>query len=202
VEKGLCSSAWTNAYLTVSSGLIATTGSLHAKAITNVVQYNIAMSTALGPDPPDEAIEAYVDQMLAKGLILPGYGHAVLRCTDPRLEFITRFVDSHGTPSPVRRGSEATPTMSLKLMNRTHVLIPKLLRTRVPRIKNPAPNVDALSGCVLHAYGIESKALVLFMACGRMPGFLAQYVWDRALGLPLERPLSLTMDELLVRAKL
>jgi hypothetical protein len=39
----------------------------------------------LGPDSSDkEKLRAYVQATLAKGQVVPGYGHGVLRKTDPR----------------------------------------------------------------------------------------------------------------------
>jgi citrate synthase len=146
----------------------------------NTVEYNRAMSTELGPEPSTEAIEGYILQTLSKGLVVPGYGHAVLRGRDPRLDFLTRFTESHETPSSVEpNGKNNMSMVSLRLIRRAHALVPELLRVHLPRMKNPAPNVDALSGCVLIAYGLEPEALLLFAACSRGMGLSAQYVWDR-----------------------
>lgn len=152
-------------------------GPLHAKAIMNTVEYNIAMSAKLGPDPSDEAIEGFIIKTISKGQVVPGYGHALLRGKDPRLEFISRFTKTHETPEMPRKGSGGV--LSLKLMKRAHALVPDLLRVHIPRMKNPAPNVDALSGCIMLSYGFEADALVLFAACSRGMGISAQYVWDR-----------------------
>lgn len=57
------------------------------------------------------------------------------------------------------------------------------------KTKNPFPNVDAASGCVLYHYGVrEFKYYTVIFGVSRALGALTQYVWDRALGLPLERP--------------
>ncbi|KAJ6543685.1 hypothetical protein B0H10DRAFT_1358804 [Mycena sp. CBHHK59/15] len=76
------------------------------------------------------------------------------------------------------------------------------MHAHVPRMQNLHANVDALSGCVLHAYGVPLDFLMRapVMGSGRAMGFLVQHVWDKALGLPLELPLSVTMDEMLLKA--
>ncbi|KAJ6586541.1 citrate synthase-like protein [Mycena sp. CBHHK59/15] len=188
----LTSSAWTDTYLTLSAGTIAAIGPLHVKAITDSVQYNLALSTALGPDASDDAIVAHVSVLLAQRKIIPGYGHALLRVVDPRLALVGRFLDTHPARNP------ATAAF-LALIRRSHTVVPELLRARVPRMQNLHANVDALSGCVLHAYGVPLDFLMPVMGSGRAMGFLVQHVWDKALGLPLERPLSVTMDEMLVK---
>ena len=166
-------------YISLSSALIAGMGPLHAKAIMNTVEYNMTMSATLGPEPTDEAIEAFIIKTISKGQVVPGYGHALLRGKDPRLAFISNFTKTHKTPEIARKG--AAGMLSLDLMKRAHVLVPDLLRVHIPRMKNPAPNVDALSGCIMLSYGFEADALVLFAACSRGMGISAQYVWDRGM---------------------
>ncbi|TFK37417.1 citrate synthase-like protein [Crucibulum laeve] len=189
----LVSSALTDPYSTLSAGLIAGSGTLHGMAIHNSVDFNKSMTSALGPNPTDQDIENYVLKCIASGQILPGYGHAVLRVVDPRLEWIYRFVADHPAPLPE---SGVHPVL-LELIQRANMIVPDLLRVHLPKIKNPAPNVDALSGSTMHTYGLDVDFILPFMACGRAMGFLAQSVWDKALGLPIERPLSITMDGLL-----
>ena len=152
-------------------------GPLHGKAVTNTIEHNIQMSAVLGQEPSDEAIEAFIVETISKGQVVPGYGHAVLRGKDSRLEFVSRFMKTHEVPKTPRKGSNGG--LSLKLMERAMVIIPRLLRLHVPRMKNPAPNMDALSGCMMLSYGLEADAVVLFAACGRGMGVSAQIVWDR-----------------------
>lgn len=42
------------------------------------------MKKAIGNDLSDEAIKKYLWDTLNSGRVVPGYGHAVLRKTDPR----------------------------------------------------------------------------------------------------------------------
>lgn len=140
-------------------------------AIKNAVEYNRDMLVKIGPEASKDDIESHISATLAKGLVIPGYGHAMLRGVDPRFEFIVQFIKS--------RELKTEGAALLDLVNRTHKVVPEVLRAKVPRMKNPAPNVDALSGCVMHAYGLETEYFVVVMACSRGMGFLAQYVWDR-----------------------
>lgn len=57
------------------------------------------------------------------------------------------------------------------------------------KTKNPYPNVDAGSGCLLYHYGLRDfKYYTVLFGVSRALGALSQLVWDRALGLPIERP--------------
>jgi hypothetical protein len=58
-------------------------------------------------------------------------------------------------------------------------VVPELLRERVRGMKNPHPNGDALNGCILYAYGIQSDFLLSFFGCSRAMGFMTQNIWDR-----------------------
>ena len=61
------------------------------------------------------------------------------------------------------------------------------------KVKNPWPNVDAHSGVLLRHYGMqEARFYTVLVGISRALGVTASLVWDRALGLPLERPKSLS----------
>jgi len=73
----------------------------------------------------------------------------------------------------------------------------QILKNWRDNIKNPWPNVDAHSGALLEHYGInEHNFYTVLFGVSRAMGVLAQLCWDRAYGLPLERPKSLTTEEL------
>lgn len=81
-----------------------------------------------------------------------------------------------------------------KLVSQLYEVVPPILLA-TGKVKNPWPNVDAHSGVLLQYYGIKEESFytVLF-GVSRALGVLAQGVWSRALGLPIERPKSLTME--------
>merc|ERR1712210_325815 len=70
------------------------------------------------------------------------------------------------------------------------------------KVKNPYPNVDAHSGQLMHYYNLtqENYYTVVF-AVSRAIGCMSQYVWARALGIPIERPKSVDLDTLKKLAK-
>jgi len=78
-----------------------------------------------------------------------------------------------------------------KLVSQLYKLVPDVL-LKAGKAKNPWPNVDAHSGCLLTHYGMtqENFYTVLF-GVSRAFGVLSQLVWSRALGFPIERPKSI-----------
>ena len=64
--------------------------------------------------------------------------------------------------------------------------------------KNPYPNVDSISGVLFHHYGLrETLFYTVIFGVSRALGPMAQVIWDRALGLPIERPKSINMQGML-----
>ncbi|MEY4893188.1 MAG: hypothetical protein RIQ34_1800 [Bacteroidota bacterium] len=120
---------------------------------------------------------------LSEGKVVPGYGHAVLRKTDPRFTAQMEFGKKHMPDD--------------KLVNTVwniYETVPPILQS-MGKIKNPWPNVDAHSGVLLVHYGmVEYEFYTVLFAVSRAMGVLASLCWDRALGFPLERPKSVTTE--------
>ena len=130
---------------------------------------------------PDEKIKEYIWKTLKGGQVVPGYGHAVLRKTDPRYTCQREFAQKHLPNDPLFR-----------IVSQVYNIAPKVLLEH-GKAANPWPNVDAHSGVLLQHFGIlEQPIYTLLFGVSRSLGVLAQLVWDRALGFPIERPKSLT----------
>ena len=54
----------------------------------------------LGDDPTKEEVEKFVWDTLKSGKVVPGYGHAVLRKTDPR--YACQVCSHHHSPQGTR----------------------------------------------------------------------------------------------------
>ena len=123
---------------------------------------------------------------LKEGRVIPGYGHAVLRRTDPRYIVQREFALKHLPNDPL-----------FKLCSRLYDIVPRVL-TEHGKTKNPWPNVDAHSGVLLQHYGLkEQDFYTVLFGVSRAIGALASLIWDRALGAPLERPKSVTTEHIL-----
>jgi citrate synthase len=180
----LVGSALSDPYLAYAAGMNGLAGPLHGLANQEVIKWIFEMQMELGTDDPTtEQIANYVQKTLSSGKVVPGYGHAVLRKTDPRFTAQMEFGKMHMPHD--------------KLVNtvwKIYETVPPILQS-LGKIKNPWPNVDAHSGALLVHYGmVEYEFYTVLFAVSRALGVMASLIWDRALGLPLERPKSITTD--------
>lgn len=183
----LVGSTLADPYLAYSAALFALAGPLHGLANQEVLRWQLAMLKELGDNVTLENIKDYLWKTLKSGQVVPGYGHGVLRKSDPRFIALQEFCDTR--PDLLK-----SPT--IQLVKKTYEVAPGVL-TEHGKTKNPWPNVDAASGCVLYHYGLtEFKYYTVIFGVSRALGALTQLVWARALSLPLERPKSVSMDTL------
>ncbi|CAA7271767.1 unnamed protein product [Cyclocybe aegerita] len=183
----LVGSTLADPYLAYSAALSALAGPLHGLANQEVLRWQMAMQKELGSDVSLDQIKEYLWKTLKSGQVVPGYGHGVLRNPDPRFIALQEFCETR----PELRDSPI-----IKLVQQTFQVAPDVLKEH-GKTKNPYPNVDAASGCVLYHYGLtEFKYYTVIFGVSRALGALTQLVWARALGLPLERPKSVSIDVL------
>lgn len=180
----LVGSALSDPYLSYAAGMNGLAGPLHGLANQEVIKWIFEMQQELGTDAPTkEQIANYVQQTLSSGKVVPGYGHAVLRKTDPRFTAQMEFGKKHMPDD--------------KLVNTVcniYETVPPILQS-LGKIKNPWPNVDAHSGALLVHYGlVEYEFYTVLFAVSRALGVMASLCWDRALGFALERPKSVTTE--------
>ncbi len=180
----LVGSALSDPYLSYAAGMNGLAGPLHGLANQEVIKWIYEMQEALQTkEPSKDQIASYVQQTLAAGKVVPGYGHAVLRKTDPRFTAQMLF------------GKKHMPDDSLvNTVWNIYETVPPILQS-LGKIKNPWPNVDAHSGALLVHYGlVEYEFYTVLFGVSRALGVLASLCWDRALGQPLERPKSVTTE--------
>lgn len=178
----LVGSALSDPYLAYAAGMNGLAGPLHGLANQEVIKWIYDMQRELQTDlPAPEQIAEYVKKTLSEGKVVPGYGHAVLRKTDPRFTAQMEFGKKHMPEDKL-----------LRTVWTIYETVPPILQS-VGKIKNPWPNVDAHSGALLVHYGmVEYEFYTVLFAVSRALGVLASLIWDRALSLPLERPKSVT----------
>lgn len=79
-----------------------------------------------------------------------------------------------------------------KLVSDLYEVVPGVLQKQ-GKVSNPWPNVDAHSGVLLQHYGLtQADYYTVLFGVSRAIGVLAQLTISRILGLPLERPKSVT----------
>ena len=177
----LVGSSLSDAYYAFSAGLNGLAGPLHGLANQECLGWLIDVRDKFGGVPSREDLYKFAWDTLNSGKVIPGYGHAVLRVTDPRytaqLEFAkARFPDD----------------TLIRLAELVYDVVPAVLKEQ-GKAKNPAPNVDAISGALQYYYGVrEFDFYTVLFGVGRALGVTPNLVWARALGQPIERPKSLS----------
>jgi citrate synthase len=189
----LVGSALSDPYYSLAAGLCGLAGPLHGLANQECLAWLLEVQADLkkhGQEPTKEVMEEYTRKQLASGKVVPGFGHAVLRKPDPRYLLEREFALKHCKDDPL-----------FKLVDACYQAIPGVLGTS-GKIKNPHPNVDAHSGQLMHYYNLKQETYyTVVFAVSRSLGCLSQYVWARAIGLPIERPKSIPLDKLAALAR-
>ncbi len=177
------SSALSDPYLAVSAGLNGLAGPLHGLANQECLAFVIEIMERYHGVPSDEQLREFAWERLNSGQVIPGFGHAVLRVTDPRFTAMHQF------------GLECCPdSPPFKIVDRLFAVVPEVL-VKQGKAKNPYPNVDAVSGSLLYHYGLrENNYYTVLFGVARAMGMLSQLVLNRALGAPIFRPKSVRLD--------
>ena len=179
----LVGSTLADPYLSFAASMNGLAGPLHGLANQEVVRWIKDMQQEIGEDPNEEQIASYIQQTLTDGKVVPGYGHAVLRKTDPRFTAQQEFAKTYMPDDKL-----------VNIVWKIYKVAPPILEN-TGKIKNPWPNVDAHSGALLLHYGFaEYEFYTVLFGVSRALGVMASLLWDRALGLPLERPKSVTYE--------
>ena len=182
----LVASSLSDVYYATSAMINGLAGPLHGLANQEVLRWLQGLKEQMnGKLPSEEEMKKYVWDTLNSGQVIPGYGHAVLRKTDPRYTVQREFCLKHLPNDDI-----------FKYVDALYNVVPDILREH-GKAKNPWPNVDAQSGVVQWHYGVtEYDFYTVLFAIGRSFGVLSNIIWDRALGYSLERPKSITTDML------
>lgn len=178
----LVGSALSDPYLSFAAGMNGLAGPLHGLANQEVIRWIEVMNAELNTENPSkEQIAEYVKKTLSEGKVVPGYGHAVLRQTDPRFTAQMEFAKKYCADDPL-----------VQTVWNIYEVVPPILEA-TGKIKNPWPNVDAHSGALLKHYGmVEEDFYTVMFGVSRSLGVLASLCWDRVYGFPLERPKSVS----------
>ena len=174
-------SALSDLYYSLSAGLNGLAGPLHGLANQECLGWVLETKKKFGGVPSEQELKDFAWETLNSGKVVPGYGHAVLRITDPRFTAFLAW------------GKKNIPEdETFQLVARVFDVVPEVLK-QVQKIKDPWPNVDAGSGALLYHFGLtEFPYYTVLFSVSRALGVCAQAVVARAMGWPLERPKSVT----------
>jgi len=176
-------SALSDPYYAVSAGLNGLAGPLHGLANQECLHFVLDIKDHFGGSPSVKDLKEFCWDRLHDGRVIPGYGHAVLRCPDPRYTAFMEFGKTHIQDDDV-----------FDIVKNLFDVVPPVLKEQ-GKAKNPWPNVDAASGALLYHYGLkEFSFYTVLFSISRAMGMVSQMVVNRALGMPITRPKSVTID--------
>lgn len=169
-------------YGSICSAMCALEGPRHGRANQDCVEFVQAVLHEVGPEATHSTIEALIRAKLDRNELLHGFGHAVLRVEDPRAAIFYDFAKKNFPQHPLSK-------IALGLRE----VGPKVLGEN-PKISNPYPNVDAISGVVLDAVGFTYPQYIsVLFGMSRIIGIARQIVYERCearegKGTPIVRP--------------
>ncbi|MGB5288983.1 MAG: citrate (Si)-synthase [Ignavibacteriaceae bacterium] len=178
----LVASALSDIYYAISAMINGLAGPLHGLANEEVLRWTQGVYEKMGGKiPTEEEMKKFVWDTLKGGQVIPGFGHAVLRKTDPRYMAQREFCLKYLPDDPL-----------FKYVDVIFKVTPPILLEQ-GKAKNPWPNVDAQSGVIQWYYGLtQYEFYTVLFGIGRALGVVSNIIWDRALGYPIERPKSIT----------
>ena len=190
----LVGSALSDIYYAGSAGMNGLAGPLHGLANQECLGWLLSVYNKFNGVPTKEQLRQFAWDTLNSGVVIPGYGHAVLRKTDPRFAAQLDFGNAHFPQDDI-----------FHLAALVYDVVPDVLKEQ-GKAKDPWPNVDAISGALQYHYGVrEFDFYTVMFGVSRMLGVTANAIWARALGQPIERPKSLTtamLEDIVEKAKI
>ena len=181
----LVSSALSDVYLSCVAGMNGLAGPLHGLANQECLKWLVETRDHFGGLPDQGELEVYLRDQINKGNLIPGYGHAVLRTTDPRFTAQLEFANENIEQDDL-----------IQLVEMVYKTLPPIL-IEFGKVSNPWPNVDAINGALQYHYGVtQFDFYTVLFGISRILGLTAHIVWARALMKPIERPKSLTTEML------
>jgi len=176
----LVCSALSDIYLTSSAAMAGLAGPLHGLANQECLRWLLGVRDQFDHFPTKDELDALLRTQIANGVIIPGYGHAALRTTDPRFTVQMEFADKYIPDDPL-----------IRLVKLVYETLPPILKEK--NVTNPYPNVDAINGALQYHFGLtQFEYYTVLFGVSRILGVTSHAVWARALNKPIERPKSLT----------
>lgn len=176
VGKAVASSA-VDTFAAIGAAMAALYGPLHGRANQDCLDFVRSVGSS---DPGDVA--TFVRNLMESGGKIFGFGHAVLRVEDPRATIQYALGEELCPDDPLFRTAVSLRTAGVEVLK------------TYPKVSNPYPNVDAVSGSLLNACGLaDSNYYTLLFGLSRISGIAAQIVDERLVfrggkGVPIYRP--------------
>lgn len=176
------SSSLEDMYGSLAAAMCALAGPRHGRANQDCLEFVRHAMDKLGEGADEPQVEEYIRKRLDKNELIFGFGHAVLRVEDPRAQVFYQLAESKYSKNPLVKLALLIRKSGKKVLGEN------------PKISDPNPNVDAISGVVLSAAGFPyPEYFTLLFGVSRSVGIARQIVHDRTearegKGTPIVRP--------------
>lgn len=168
-------------YGSIAAAMLALAGPRHGRANQDCLEFNQALMKDLQGNYSEGDLKDLLQKRLDAGELIFGFGHAVLRVEDPRASVMYDVVEKNYPDHPF-----------IKFASMLRKVGPELLKNT--KIKDPFPNVDAISGTLLLASGFPyPDYFTVLFGLSRVVGIAIQIVYERCearagKGTPIVRP--------------
>lgn len=169
-------------YGSIAASMNALAGPRHGRANQECLHFVEETLAALGEEAKDQEVETYIREKLSRGELIYGFGHAVLRVEDPRATVQYALAEKLYPDNPL-----------VKMALQIRIAGSKILKEN-PKVSDPYPNVDAISGTLLTAAGFHyPQYFTVLFGLSRAVGIAIQIVYERleargGKGMPIVRP--------------
>lgn len=169
-------------YASLAAAMDALSGPRHGKANQDCLQFVRDVLDELGKDATAKQVEELIRKKLDNNELIYGFGHAVLRVEDPRATILYATASEHYPDDPLVEIALLLRDMGTKVLSEN------------PKVSDPYPNVDAISGTLLSAAGFPyPEYFTVLFGLSRCVGIARQIVYERTeardgKGTPIIRP--------------
>jgi len=166
----------------LSAAMLALAGPRHGRANQDCLEFVHEVLETVGESAKPADVEALIRKKLENKELVFGFGHAVLRVEDPRATLFYEYAKKHFSSDPLVRVAEMLRTEGSKVLKEN------------PKVSDPYPNIDAISGTVIGAAGFNyPEYFTVLFGLSRCVGIAIQIVYDRleareGKGTPIIRP--------------
>lgn len=169
-------------YGSIAGAMSALAGPRHGKANQDCLDFVKEVLNELGEEATPDQVNVLIRKRLENNQLIFGFGHAVLRVEDPRATIFYKLAEEKYANHPLVKIALLLRSEGTKILSQN------------PKISNPYPNVDAISGTILTAAGFPfSEYYTVLFGLSRVVGIARQIVYERVearegKGTPIVRP--------------
>ncbi len=169
-------------YGSIAAAMCALEGPRHGRANQDCLEFLREVVKEAGENATAPEIEKLIRDRLATNKLVFGFGHAVLRVEDPRAQVVYDYLKKHYPSHPLVRIALLLRSEGTKVLSEN------------PKISDPHPNIDAISGTLLVVAGFDyPEYFTVLFGLSRIVGISRQIVYERleargGKGTPIVRP--------------